>query len=89
MALVIQLVFLLLATSMTSAKMSVKLVETFDEMRMASAKPVSLKEQALVNSVLSQMKNEKTTQLKARNTKSELNSYMKILFIFYFVLFRS
>jgi hypothetical protein len=56
---------------MTSAKVNVKLVETFDEMRMASAKPVSIKEQALVDKVFGQIKSEKTTQLKAKSAKSE------------------
>jgi hypothetical protein len=70
-AMVIHLVCLLLSISISSAKVSVKLVETFDEIRMASAKPVSQKEQALVNKVFSQLKSEKTTKLKAQNAKSD------------------
>jgi hypothetical protein len=86
MSLAIMLASLLLTTCMTSAKLSVKLVETFDEMRMASARPVSQKDQAIVNQMFSQMKNEKTTQLKARNTKSILfhpnkKYYLKLLFL--------
>jgi hypothetical protein len=69
-ALVLQIVCLLLTTCMASAKVDVKLVETFDELRMASARPVSQKDQALVNKMLSQIKSETTTQLKAKNTKS-------------------
>jgi hypothetical protein len=72
MSLTLMLVGLLFTTCMTSAKLSMKLVETFDEMRMESARPMSLKDQALVNQMFSQTKSEKTTQLKAKNTKSKL-----------------
>jgi hypothetical protein len=70
---------LLLTTCLASAKLSVKLVETFDEMRMASARPMSQKDQALVDSVFSQMKSDKTTQLKAKITKSK---FFHLLFFF-------
>jgi hypothetical protein len=51
----------------------VNLIETFDEMRMTSARPVSQEEQALVDQVFSQMKSETTTQLKAKKTKSKFS----------------
>jgi hypothetical protein len=72
MGLTIMLVGLLLTSCMTSAKLSVKLIETSDEMRMASARPVRLEDQALVNQLFSQMISEKTTQLKAKHTAGAL-----------------
>jgi hypothetical protein len=63
-------------TCIASAELSVNIIESFDEMRMASATSVSPEEQALVDQVFNQMKSEKTTQLKAKNTKSELILYL-------------
>jgi hypothetical protein len=58
------------------AEATVQLVETFDEIRMLSAKSVSKEQQALVDQVFSQMSNEQQegqiTELKAKSKKSNL-----------------
>jgi hypothetical protein len=58
------------------AEATVQLVETFDEIKMLSAKSVSKEQQALVDQVFSQMSNEqqegKITELKTKSKKSNI-----------------
>jgi hypothetical protein len=54
-----------------TAEATVQLVETYDEMKMLSARSVTKDQQDLVDQVFSQMSNEKTEESIAKlNTKS-------------------
>jgi hypothetical protein len=59
-----------------AAEGNIQLVETFDEIKMLSARPVTNEQQALVNQIFSQISNdnadEQITKLKAERKTSEL-----------------